>query len=360
MTMTNASPATMTPVEIDTFLAANWGEQQKLALRLHGEKRNLAGSPADGPVWVQNNRVAIEARIEALTADLEALKAEARPYEVEYASRPWNRYFLVANDNGHVHRGMNCSTCFVTTEYRWLIDLADCDEDAMIEEWGERACTVCFPSAPVNPFYSRPARIDREAQAARQAEAAKRNADKAAKGIVDVDGSPLRSEYGVIKTKVAARNELSGAIKSLAWYGPGHPTDFAGIARKMAAALRANAPEIDVDKVIANAIKAATKDGATYAGQVPTLLAGEAPAETIEDGLDVRLEAPLKALDGVTVTRRDIVLHGQKYGEALDVTFAMPADEAAVLVTNASFDEPDSGLSTLLLELARRLRAQAR
>ena len=49
---------------------------------------------------------------------------------------------------------MDCTTCFPTTQYGWLVNLADCDEDAMIEEWGEMACTVCFPTAPTNPNYT--------------------------------------------------------------------------------------------------------------------------------------------------------------------------------------------------------------
>ena len=65
---------------------------------------------------------------------------------------------------------MGCSTCFPTTEYAWLVELADCDEDAMIVDYGEKACTVCFPGAPANPHFNGPGRRDREALAARQAE----------------------------------------------------------------------------------------------------------------------------------------------------------------------------------------------
>jgi hypothetical protein len=259
----------MTPVEIDTVLAANWAEQQRVALSLEESKRWLAkhGEPFYAPTQYAD-------RIAALTEKLDDLRHDAAPYEAVYAARPWRRYFLVTNSNGHVHRGMNCSTCFPTTEYSWLIDLADCDEAKMVEEFGEKACTVCFPDAPALPAFHAPGRRDREAIAAREAEKAAKQAAKDAKSIVDVDGRPLRSEYGVIKTKVAARNELSGALKNIAWYGP-HPTDFPGIARRMAAALRANAPEIDVDKVIANALKAAKKEGAR------NVHAAEAVAKTL-------------------------------------------------------------------------------
>jgi hypothetical protein len=346
----------MTPVEIDTELARLWTEEQQLDRRLHRLQAQLADI-RNGRRYAGATEGSTEEAIRNLAFELEGIKTQARPFEREFMSRPWNRYFLVTNGNGHVHRGTNCSTCFPTTEYSWLIDLADCDEDAMVEEWGERACTVCFPSAPTNPNYNRPARIDREAREARQAEAAKRQADKAAKGIVDVDLKPLKDASGyVVKTKVAARNALSDAIQSLAWYGPGHPTDFAGGARRLIAALILNAPEIDVDKVIANALKK-VKD-ATYAGQVLTLLAGEAPAETIEDGLDIRLQAALETIAKVEV--KDIVLHGRNYGQSLTVTFGGGARDAALDVLGLADLETDPGTQVLLQELARRLFSQAR
>ena len=68
-------------------------------------------------------------------------------------SGKWHRYFLVNNNNGHVHRDMACSTCYPTTQYLWLVELADCDEQAMVASYGELACTVCFPDAPTLPGY---------------------------------------------------------------------------------------------------------------------------------------------------------------------------------------------------------------
>jgi hypothetical protein len=78
----------------------------------------------------------------------------------------WLRYFLVTSSVGHVHRGMDCSTCHDTTTYAWLVDLADCDEDAMIREYGTKACTTCFPKAPAHPAWIEAQRRD-EAEAAR-------------------------------------------------------------------------------------------------------------------------------------------------------------------------------------------------
>jgi hypothetical protein len=258
---------TLTPIEIDTELARLWGEIGATTDRLVRTEGYLADARKGvkrGWTWEARDVDRYEAEIETLAAKLAELRADARPYEAEFTRRGgWLRYFLVTNNNGHVHREMNCHTCFPTTRYAWLIDLADCDEAAMIEEWGEKACTVCFADAPSNPNYNRPARVDREAAEARAKEKADREATKNAKAITDVDGKPLRTNYGTIRTKVAARNELSGAIWNVAWYGT-HPTDFPGDARRLAAALRAGAPEIDVAKVAANALKRAKKDGADH------------------------------------------------------------------------------------------------
>lgn len=250
----------LTPVEIDTVLAANYNEQSRAWALIKSQVRNieslkkrLARNPQGEKPFAQ-----IDEANEVLAgyrANLREIENASLPYVLEFNRRPWNRYYLVKNANGHVHRGLNCSTCFPDTEYGWLVNLADCDENAMIEEWGERACTVCFPAAPVNPNYHRPARIDREAQEARAAEKAAKDAAKAEKAISDVDGSPLRIGGNLLKTKVAARNELSSLFQNVVFYG------YAGAAdevRKLVPALEAAG--VDWKKVPGNAIKRAIKD----------------------------------------------------------------------------------------------------
>lgn len=169
--MTTKALAAMTPAEIDTELARIMTERSELAIQHRREMNTLRLVKAGNRRYSWMKAEDIEATIEKLILKIEALTAEADPYEAEFTRRGgWFRYFLVNNSNGHVHRGMDCTTCYWDTRYSWLIDLADCDENAMIEEWGEKACTVCFPTAPVNPFYNRPSRRDREAVEAREAE----------------------------------------------------------------------------------------------------------------------------------------------------------------------------------------------
>lgn len=144
----------------------------------------------------------------------------------------WSRYFLVNNSNGHVHRGQDCSTCYPTTQYLWLIDLADCDEEAMVAEYGELACTVCFPNAPAFKGYgdgtSAIARLSQAERDAKAAEKAAKQAAKDAKAIAQPDGQPLRErdwrtrEAGkgsVIKTERSASIALTDALQNVLVFG---------------------------------------------------------------------------------------------------------------------------------------------
>jgi hypothetical protein len=217
--------AAMTPVEIDTELSNLWNQEQRHLESMWHYRSRLA----DQSAFAQRYHAEYERQMEEAKAAAAELRAKAQPFEDEFTRRGgWQRYFLVKNANGHVHRGMNCSTCFPTTLYAWLIELADCDEDAMIEEWGEMACTVCFPSAPAHPRFSQPSKRDIAAREAKAAEKAEREAAKAAKAITDIDGSALkvRTSAGgwtdTFKTKVAARNGLSGLVQDLlGYYGDG-------------------------------------------------------------------------------------------------------------------------------------------
>lgn len=270
---------TMSPSEIDTILADLWHRTNVQRQYLHsaregvryeagqrhvgyGRKQRWDGeyeaamdtlvARMDGDDFqARQARKAIE-RVQEHAQAIEALRSEARPYEAEYAARRWNRYFLVTNGNGHVHRGMDCSTCYPTTQYAWLPELSGCDEAAMVDEFGEKACTICFPDAPALPAFHRPGRRDAAAKAARDAEKAARDAAKAAKAITDIDGSPLRDSMGsIVRTKVAARNALAWAVESATGYGR-TTEDNVHIARLTAAL---EAAGVDTAPVIARATK---------------------------------------------------------------------------------------------------------
>lgn len=197
---------TWTPKMIDATLDALWTKMEIRRVALAHERLMLQSCQ---PGTDRARRA--DARITELTAELKALVEQAAPYADEYSRRPWKRYFLVTNQNGHVHRGMHCSTCFPTTTYGWLVELADCDERAMVAEYGEQACTVCFPDAPTFKGFgdgtSAVARRTAAEKAERAAEKAERARVKAEKAITDVDGGTLRLRRGEpIATLVSARN----------------------------------------------------------------------------------------------------------------------------------------------------------
>ena len=109
----------------------------------------------------------------------------------------WSRVFLVTNGNGHAHSSMQCSTCYPTTEYHWVTELSGHSEEEIVNAAADRACTVCFPTAPVNkPSTLRtPDEIDKaKAREERAAAKAARDAKKAANAPTKA-GLPLRVEY---------------------------------------------------------------------------------------------------------------------------------------------------------------------
>jgi hypothetical protein len=149
----------MTPVEIDKMLSEIWERANQFFSRANSEMRQGRRYKEYG--GYEDSAARHFAEGERLKAKgIEILK-ETDPLDEEFKSRGgWNRYYLVTNNNGHVHREMHCSTCRPSTQYVWLIDLADCDEKAMVAEHGERACTVCFPDAPTMEGYNTPKEVD--------------------------------------------------------------------------------------------------------------------------------------------------------------------------------------------------------
>lgn len=250
----------MTPAEIDAKLADLWEREAKLRHYIASDA-NIVGNER---YWV-GDRDAATARIAKHEAELNEIWVEKAPLETEYHVRGgWKRYFVVRNVGGHIHRGMDCTTCFDTTSFGWLPELSDCDEAEMVATYGEMACTVCFPDAPTMKGFgdgtSVLARYGAEEKAAREAEKAAKAAAKAEKAITAPDGSPLRGSYGIIKTKISAKRELSGAVNNYCFYGPTHPSDFLGLAKRIAEALDEAGLGEEIMGIVERAEKKARKE----------------------------------------------------------------------------------------------------
>lgn len=223
---------TQTPIDIDEQLAELYYEAM-----VHGAKEQQLRSE----ITRYERYIQRESRFPGLVADYQRAidrytveadehtraRAELRdrevPFHDEFARRGgWPRAFLVSG--GHLHSSMNCSTCNrdgKLTRFAWMTDYSGASETEIVEAAGERACTTCFPTAPVDVLNRKSTLMtpdEKEAteqRAARDAERARKAEEKAAKAITNPDGTELREprQYGqVIRTLVTAERELVDVI----------------------------------------------------------------------------------------------------------------------------------------------------
>lgn len=286
---------TATPVEIDTALAALYERQYAADMQADRQVQEiqewvsreinphasrfgrskatwdqveeyLAGEPTGyNADCIRRMRVSLEEKQVAANAARE----EMVPFHAEWNARGgWTRAFLVTNNGGHVHRSMSCSTCYDTTHFNWLPNYSGKDEAEIVSDAGERACTVCYPSAPVEVL-QRATKIFSEDEKEKQARAAEREAkrnEKAAAEITVADWTEYDSaKYvgKVFKTERAVTNAIAGALSDLAWYGVSHPSATRWLRNVESArnALEDKGIEYDYDKALAAARKKVTREG---------------------------------------------------------------------------------------------------
>lgn len=227
VTASRAGFVEMTPQAIDTKLADLYEAIQRAAHHADWIRMEIARVQRRG-----TTTAFLEQELSKADAKVEALQEAIEPLDREYRLRQWKRYFLVTNGNGHVHRGRECTTCYPSTRYGWLPALSGCEERVMVAEYGEKACTVCFPEAPSLYAAMKAAGIlpQREAEAAaRKAErAAKRAAiaaKQAANAITNPDGTRIlitgHRIPNTILTVTEAKRELKAIIAGLAYGQPG-------------------------------------------------------------------------------------------------------------------------------------------
>ncbi len=170
---TNAREAT-----IDTEIAKTFNEWQRLAGYTHAAAAR-----------VERARDFNRARMEADHAEYAAKSAAAYAVytEADAQYEGWARFFLVKNTNGHIHSTMNCSTCNWDTRFGWLTDMSGLTETDAVAAHGQRLCSVCFPTAPVEwreTYYA----DEKKARKAERAEA------RAAKTAAKVERDAKRAE----------------------------------------------------------------------------------------------------------------------------------------------------------------------
>ena len=138
----------MTPAQID----AQWAEavepvnrlfEQAHAKRVNADRyRKFGGRYAEQADRYDEEADALYARARELRAEVEP------PFQAEWERRGgWTRAYVVPA--GHIHRTTACHTLYPTTIIRWLPDQSGWDEEKIVEAAGAMACTVCYPTAPV-------------------------------------------------------------------------------------------------------------------------------------------------------------------------------------------------------------------
>lgn len=217
---------TQTPVEVDTQLAKVYGEyySEMMKIRVHQDRLQESRKRYDKGVERKTASYNLESMSKDITYYEEAIvEAQAKMethqkkmdvYDGEFERRGgWTRAFWVANSGGHVHRSMQCSTCYPTTNFQWLTDYSGKEENEIVGDAGDRACTVCYSSAPVD-LLRRPSKInDPEKEAARKVrDEKKRVKDEAtaAKAIANPDDTPLKVNGWVQKTERSAESAAVG------------------------------------------------------------------------------------------------------------------------------------------------------
>lgn len=221
-----------TPVEIDGQLHALYIQRLTLDHLIGNEGRRIEivedSIAADEAAGHTELIAAKQDRITAFRhtlADLElqraALRIDEEPLEAEFARRGgWTRAFIVTG--GHVHTSRSCSSCRPTTRFTWLTAYSGRTEGHIVQDSGERACTICFPSAPVDVLrqasvvFSDEERAEHEARGRRNAAAARQDGPRSKK-LVHPRGEVLRDFFrrpcttesaAIIGAACAIRNSL--------------------------------------------------------------------------------------------------------------------------------------------------------
>jgi hypothetical protein len=208
---------TATPAEIDTEIARLQGQLGSLHAMRHRAHQMLT---SEFSTEAERDE-AREAYGEA-NSKISVLGNLIYALESEYGRRGgWMRYYVVDNNNGHLHTTTHCQTTYDTTEWVWMPGMSGMTKAQAVVEGGSLTCLACFPEFRTEiesgrePRFETPrmkrTREEREAAAEKKAEKA---AKAAANGITDVDGSPLKDDDGyTIKTLRTAQIKAVDALE---------------------------------------------------------------------------------------------------------------------------------------------------
>lgn len=218
-------------VETDTKLAELYDKlfiEERNADSIREAIRNIERKPSD--YRVKYDIPTYNAQLNDLQKRIEALETEIAPLDAVYRENLWTRFIVCE----HVHSSTACHTLRPTSRVYWLPELSGSNQDEIVDQLGEAACTVCFPDAPVhkpNTIELDPEKAARKAE--REARSVALAAKRAATAITFPDGSPVMDRLpgekyaSVIKTERTAQIAAVDALVYVGWgYGEKHQAFF--------------------------------------------------------------------------------------------------------------------------------------
>jgi hypothetical protein len=178
-------------VKIDTELSSWYDKRWDLFSKLDSAEGTKEFYEKHYPTRVEEIQKAVE-KITGIKVEIAKVNIEIARLNKIYSQDPWTRAFLVLASNGPVHSSMDCNTCFPTTRYNWLIQYSNDDEKTIVEDAGQDACTICYPSAPADVL-NRPSRIVTADKIAKAQAKAERDAKREAKLAKEKANAPTKS-----------------------------------------------------------------------------------------------------------------------------------------------------------------------
>lgn len=249
---------TATPAQIDGALAA-LDERYVTAVISAVQAEQAAAKASAGRYASPEYAATLTARAATHRATAAAVAAEMEPLNAEFARRGgWTRAFIVAG--GHVHSSQACSTCHkgaLPTRFGWLTEFSGKTQAEVVEAAGSRACTVCYPDAPVDAPAGRLFHADEVAAQQARDERASKAAAKAEKRAANALSQPYRTSgrwSDKIETVSAAKTFLTDGAQ----WGWDHPS-FLPVDRDAVAALLAEKAGTTAEAEVAAASKRAAK-----------------------------------------------------------------------------------------------------
>jgi hypothetical protein len=153
--------------------------------------------------------------IAELSSKIEGVRTILSKLEGVYRLYNWNRAYIVPR--GHVHHNRQCHTLYADTEIYPVPECSGLTEDEIVNMAADRACTVCYPSAPVEERSALMAPGEEERLQVKAEKLTKAQEKKAKEVRVSTSPSTERIFGSVRSAKTEASDEIFWALYSMVY-----------------------------------------------------------------------------------------------------------------------------------------------